>query len=150
MAGISKAVRATRKYICNVEGCDKERRRLTYCTRHYKLNYRNGDPTIQKRATSTFGKSAKARKTYVEAYKLDRGCIDCGYSAHPAALDFDHLPGTVKVRDIKSGQQLGWQALLDVIAKCEIVCANCHRIRTTERRREVMPVTTQQLEENGR
>jgi hypothetical protein len=51
-------------------------------------------------------------------------------------LDFDHLPGTLKVRDIKSGQQLGWEALLAEVAKCEAVCANCHRIRTVDRARE--------------
>jgi hypothetical protein len=75
----------------------------------------------------------------VRAYKLEKGCIDCGYRENPVALSFDHLPGTVKVRDIKSGQQLGWQALLDEIAKCEVVCMNCHVIRTSERRKEVMP-----------
>ena len=66
------------------------------------------------------------------------GCVDCGYNEHPAALDFDHLPDTNKVRDIKSGQQLGWAALQEEIAKCEVVCANCHRIRTSERRKEVV------------
>lgn len=77
------------------------------------------------------------KKRWVDAYKLAKGCTDCGYATHPAALDFDHLPGTTKVRDIKSGQQLGWAALQAEVAKCEVVCANCHRIRTTTRREEV-------------
>ena len=133
MSGISKLERAARKSICSVVGCSNERVRLQFCSRHYKLNYRNGSPLIQKRATSTPGKGAAERRAYVVAYKLEKGCADCGYREHHAALSFDHLPGTVKVRDIKSGQQLGWKALLDEIAKCEVVCANCHRIRTYER-----------------
>lgn len=124
---------------CSVEACSRREARRGFCARHYKLYYRNGDPTLQKRATSTDGKGPAARKAYVRAYKLEKGCIDCGYRENPVALSFDHLPGTVKVRDIKSGQQLGWQALLDEIAKCEVVCMNCHVIRTSERRKEVMP-----------
>lgn len=66
--------------------------------------------------------------------RRDYVIADCGYNDHPAALDFDHRPDTVKVRDIKSGQQLGWDALIEEIAKCDVVCANCHRIRTVTRR----------------
>ena len=75
---------------------------------------------------------------WVALFKMILGCADCGYREHPAALDFDHRPGTTKVRDIKQGQQLGWEALKAEIAKCDVVCANCHRIRTVERREEVM------------
>lgn len=77
----------------------------------------------------------EAKKSWVDQYKLERGCADCGYNENPAALDFDHLPGTVKTRDIKSGKQFGWKALFAEVAKCEVVCANCHRIRTVERRK---------------
>lgn len=83
-------------------------------------------------------KSKAARMHWVRLYKMSMGCADCGYNEHPAALDFDHKPDTDKIRDIKSGQQFGWQALMDEVAKCEVVCANCHRIRTSERRREVV------------
>lgn len=76
------------------------------------------------------------RMEWTIAYKVAAGCADCGYNGHSAALDFDHRPGTKKVRDIKSGQQLGWTALQEEIAKCDVVCANCHRIRTYNRGRE--------------
>lgn len=141
MSGISWEERQSRSPICSVEGCGQQRRRLTFCNRHYKLQYRNGTPTLQKRATSTPGKSALARKDYVYSYLLTHGCADCGYDTDARALSFDHRPGTVKIRDIKSGMQFGWQALLDEIAKCDVVCMNCHTIRTSERRKEVMPVS---------
>jgi hypothetical protein len=72
---------------------------------------------------------------YLTALKLERGCADCGYDAHPAALHFDHLPGTVKRAEV--GRLRGWttwRRLLEEIAKCEVVCANCHAIRTASRR----------------
>lgn len=119
---------------CAVDGCDMVRVRRVWCHRHYSRWRRHGDPVVTTRAESNPGKSADFRAAYVKSYKLEHGCTDCGYNAHHAALDFDHLPGTVKVRDIKSGRQLGWEALLAEIAKCEVVCANCHRIRTVTRR----------------
>ena len=68
------------------------------------------------------------------AIKLERGCADCGYNQAAAALDFDHLPGTVKVFSIAQASGRTWPTVLEEIAKCEVVCANCHRIRTAKRR----------------
>ena len=69
----------------------------------------------------------------LRAYKLEKGCIDCGYKAHSAALDFDHLPGSNKEFGI--GKAVAWsdKRVWAEVAKCEVVCANCHRIRTNER-----------------
>lgn len=75
-------------------------------------------------------------KARIDAIKLGRGCIDCGYNAHPHALDFDHLPGTKKVTTIAYLASSGsWDRVLLEIAKCEVRCANCHRIQTAERRK---------------
>ena len=70
----------------------------------------------------------------INAYKLERGCADCGYNAHPAALDFDHLPGAKKCFTIGSDAIRNRERIWAEIAKCEVVCANCHRIRTVTRR----------------
>lgn len=71
----------------------------------------------------------------LQAYKLAHGCADCGYSKWAGALDFDHLPEFTKSFAI--GQNTGsktWEQLVVEIAKCEVVCANCHRERTDRRR----------------
>jgi hypothetical protein len=72
---------------------------------------------------------------WLAAYKVEQGCADCGYSQHPAALDFDHLPGTEKKFDISQFRShvSSLPALMREIEKCEVVCANCHRIRTSDR-----------------
>lgn len=69
------------------------------------------------------------------AYKLKRGCMDCGYKKCAAALDFDHVRGT-KVCDVGGmvGRRLSWERILAEIEKCDLVCANCHRERTEARR----------------
>jgi len=74
----------------------------------------------------------------VHAYQLEKGCADCGFNKHPAALEFDHLPGTKKLFNI--GEEIGNRSVESIwleIAKCEVVCANCHAIRTAERRKRV-------------
>ena len=76
------------------------------------------------------------RLAWLNAIKLDSGCLDCGYDRYPEALDFDHLPGCEKVSSITkmvSGSSM--ERLLAEMAKCEIVCANCHRHRTALRAR---------------
>lgn len=78
------------------------------------------------------------KREWVNAYKLQKGCIDCGYNAHPAALEFDHLPeyGPRQITVSKLATAFtSIKALLVEIAKCEVVCANCHNIRTENRRK---------------
>lgn len=76
------------------------------------------------------------RRAWLDALKVERGCTDCGYSAHPRALDWDHV-GTDKVGDVGrlAHNRIAMPRLLAEIAKCEVVCANCHRIRTWRRER---------------
>ena len=65
-------------------------------------------------------------------------CVYCGGTFHPAAMQFDHPPGVRKsgnVGDIR--RRHNRPRLLAEIAKCELVCANCHAMRTFNRRRGV-------------
>ena len=64
-----------------------------------------------------------------------RPCADCAGWFAPHQMDFDHRPGTVKRFRLTSGGAMlrPTAALLEEAAKCDVVCANCHRIRTWER-----------------
>lgn len=59
-------------------------------------------------------------------------CARCGYAEHPAALDFDHLDPSRKTSQI--GRMIGANApdaaIIAELAACQLLCANCHRIRT--------------------
>ncbi len=74
----------------------------------------------------------RARKTkiFLVHYKMEKGCLDCGYKKHHSALEFDHIKGK-KTINICFAKSIG-QAKKE-IEKCEVVCSNCHRIRTWER-----------------
>jgi hypothetical protein len=48
-------------------------------------------------------------------------------------MDWDHRPGEEKVFQLSHGEKYSWEQLQTEIAKCDLICANCHRIRTRER-----------------
>jgi hypothetical protein len=79
-------------------------------------------------------KNADEKRRILGEYKVKVGCVDCGYNAHPWALEFDHLPGAVKTRTVASMMYSSWDAIWAEVAKCEVVCANCHAIRTFTRK----------------
>jgi hypothetical protein len=66
----------------------------------------------------------------------DRPCMDCGGSFPSYVMDFDHREGEEKIGGIANLVHSGnWVKLEAEIAKCDLVCANCHRIRTFTRMR---------------
>jgi hypothetical protein len=61
-------------------------------------------------------------------------CADCGGRFPSCVMDFDHRDGTEKLANVSSIlKRWSWSRLLEEIEKCDIVCANCHRIRTARR-----------------
>lgn len=64
-------------------------------------------------------------------------CADCGGSFPPECMDFDHVRGD-KRKGVGALVHVSERVLLMEIAKCELVCANCHRIRTGRRRQEAV------------
>ncbi len=57
-------------------------------------------------------------------------CADCGGEFPPECMDFDHRPGEEKLFSVGVFRRIGLKKLLAEIAKCDVVCANCHRLRT--------------------
>ena len=51
---------------------------------------------------------------------------------HPAALSFDHVQG-VKLGNISEMIKRAWTVIAAEIQKCDVVCLNCHAIRTWSR-----------------
>lgn len=75
------------------------------------------------------------RKAYTDALKVAAGCVDCGLVLpdNPEVYDFDHIRGG-KVLGVAERLMSGtWDDFLAEIARCEVVCSNCHRIRTRNR-----------------
>lgn len=62
-------------------------------------------------------------------------CQDCGIK-DPRVLQFDHLPEHKKEFGVAAAiarQTFSWTKIQKEIDKCQILCANCHMIKTAER-----------------
>jgi hypothetical protein len=77
-------------------------------------------------------RNAQINKDYLDNLR-DVPCLDCGNRFPPCAMDFDHI--NEKAFSIMSHyRDKTIEELAIEVAKCEIVCACCHRIRTHARR----------------
>lgn len=90
---------------------------------------RNLNPAVRDRERDV----GLERTQRLAAIKMASGCVDCGYAKHWSALDFDHLPGFKKLFNVGVNVNRKWCEVEREITKCEVVCSNCHRIRTYER-----------------
>jgi hypothetical protein len=88
-------------------------------------------------------KTAKHRKAMASVleelhlFKEKKGCADCRNHYPHYVLEFDHMPEFQKIdvvyRVLRNyGEEMAWKE----VAKCQVVCANCHKIRTYEREQE--------------
>ena len=59
-------------------------------------------------------------------------CVDCGFSGHYSALEFDHVRGTKSFTIAASGVAQRWDVIAAEADKCDIRCATCHAIRTCD------------------
>lgn len=110
----------------------KERRRISD-RRSYATN-----PKRRKDVTANSLAKVAGLRDRVSEIKLQLGCIDCGYRQHSVALDFDHKPGVEKVASVSFlvGRARPWGIIQTEIDKCDVRCANCHRVVTRQRQQE--------------
>lgn len=67
----------------------------------------------------------------INTYK-NRPCMDCGIQYPPYVMDLDHRDPTQKVLKISTmrRKRMAFSVIVEEMEKCDVVCANCHRVRT--------------------
>lgn len=101
---------------------------------YFKQRYQDNKQSMIADAKARKDKLVARLQSYVRLLKETTPCADCSRIYPFWVMDFDHRPGEVKKFGI--AQVRKWtseKVLLDEIAKCDIVCANCHRARTYSR-----------------
>lgn len=111
------------------------RKRSSYCRpcqrESAKEHYRKNKARYIERARIRSQAEFKRRMEWLADYFRSHPCVDCG-EADIFVLEFDHL----RDKSFNIGNRLrdlNINAILDEIAKCEVVCGNCHRRRTARR-----------------
>lgn len=74
-------------------------------------------------------------KAWLDQYKVDQGCKDCGWNLHPCGLQIDHLESRNGNDNKVIGRMTarGVKVLQRELQNCEVVCSTCHSIRTFKR-----------------
>jgi len=101
--------------------------RADYKQEHYAANRQRYIDNALRRKQQV----AAERAAFLVEFFRSRPCADCG-ETDPMVLEFDHLAD--KAFGIAKGlRDRNWESVLNEIAKCDVVCANCHRRRTARR-----------------
>lgn len=109
--------------------CEKKRykQRAPECKANSHKSYLKNKEKVCNRSIIASQKKYK----YIEQFKMVP-CMDCGQSFfnNPEVMDFDHRNPTKKRFNLSGGNWRSYKEIDEEIAKCDIVCSNCHRIRT--------------------
>lgn len=99
--------------------------------------------------TANVTRNRKRKREFLSRLK-DKPCMDCENRFIPEVMEFDHLDPSSKKLNIATMVATGYsdERILEEISKCELVCANCHRIRTVERRLRRRSTTAVQTVDN--
>lgn len=100
------------------------------CQREYaKENYHQNKERYFKHA-----KIRDQKLDQVINERKDVPCKDCGVKYPPFVMDFDHINPENKEFSISRMRRsrMAFKKIIAEIEKCDVVCANCHRIRTND------------------
>lgn len=86
----------------------------------------------KEKLTQANRKDRKKKQEYVNKIK-SQPCVDCGLTYPYYVMDLDHVDGD-KINSISYlVRHGGWDKLVKEVDKCQVRCANCHRIMTFKR-----------------
>jgi len=103
---------------------------VIYQAAHYQRN--------KKKMQAKAAVRQKVRCQNWKDLKDNKACMDCKVVHRWIALEYDHRDASTKVDDVSImvAHGLSTTTILAEIAKCDLVCANCHRYRTLKRMEE--------------
>jgi hypothetical protein len=108
-------------------GSEARDRRLAKCRERYARN---------RSAVAIFNTEQRKLKMAILDEVKSNPCTDCGQKFEPFIMDLDHVPGRGhKKADVSRMVHGSYTvaSLKEEIAKCDVVCSNCHRRRTASR-----------------
>jgi hypothetical protein len=101
------------------------------CQREYsKKHYQENKELHNKRRYERRKEERSIIHDYLVELKSSTPCMDCGNIYPYYVMDFDHVRGEKSFNIGNSSNQSSLTRIKEEIEKCDLVCANCHRIRT--------------------
>lgn len=85
--------------------------------RAYRDNYKNA--------------RRESNRKWILEYLSCHPCVDCG-DTRISVLEFDHVRGEKKFSISEKISHSSLSRIQEEVQKCDVRCANCHRIRTSQ------------------
>jgi hypothetical protein len=101
-----------------------------YAAKHYQEN----KELYAERARKSRRRLRVRNQEFIRKYKESNPCVDCKQYFHYSQMDFDHIGAKTKNVSRFTNTSHSIKAIESEIKECELVCANCHRLRTWKRR----------------
>jgi hypothetical protein len=83
----------------------------------------------KERNSARVRKSQRKKVLWINSLK-DKPCADCGGNFPPYVMHFDHRDPSKKFLSVSQMRCHAYKMIKEEIAKCDLICANCHAIRT--------------------
>lgn len=96
-------------------------------------NYRREQRRLKPGVQAAYMRERRRQMRVVLDALKDRPCADCNSRFPPYVMDFDHVRGDKRYILAKM-TMMSLERVFDEVAKCDVVCSNCHRIRTNRRK----------------
>jgi len=103
-------------------------------SRDYSRRWYAEHPEYRKRKLVLQSERIRRTVKWLRAEKAKRGCAVCA-ERDPVVLDFHHRDPSTKSFSLGGavGLHLGHTKLIREMAKCDVLCSNCHRRRHANR-----------------
>ena len=103
-----------------------------WCRRCFAGYFRERGDTHRRQSKAAKSARQRALRAQLLAHLRRHPCVDCG-ETDPVVLEFDHVGEKTASISVLLSQTATRKAIDAEIARCEVVCTNCHRRRTAYR-----------------
>ena|ERR1041385_2202337 len=118
---------------------DKPQSKCRSCQRAYhRLYYRKNKSRFIEKNRRNKNRQRRRRRAILLENKR-RQCADCGGTFHPWVMEFDQRESSIKEAVVANLVSKGCTdaRVVEEMSKCDVVCANCRRMRTYSRLQKV-------------
>lgn len=111
------------------------RRRNPDKVRAKRLQYRSKPEARIKERDAARERRQRSLVRFLVDLRKAAPCVDCGQRYPALVMEFDHRDAESKTADVAVlvHKRANPSTTFTEIAKCDLVCANCHRLRTLDR-----------------
>lgn len=123
---------ANRRYKRSAKG-----RRARQLSEMYSTRDQRGIERTQSQLNNA-RRARASRAEFLRSKKDGSPCADCGGTLPSYCMDFDHRDPASKTYEVSKMLTCSFALIEIEIAKCDLVCANCHRVRTFTRKHHLL------------